>query len=112
MKEASIANLHRPPEQHGGADGDLNQSEDCYRHGRLVRKEIRHVIDGRRDQRRLANGHGPDHVVDEDGLELCRLELQQTVEDPDHTQCDLQCPAIHVQTCRNRMMRISANVHL
>jgi hypothetical protein len=45
-------------------------------------------------------------------LELCRLELQQTVEDPDHTQCDLQCPAIHVQTRRNRMMRISANVHL
>jgi hypothetical protein len=61
---------------------------------------------------RLAHRHRPDDVVDEDRLEQRRLELQQTVKDPDHTENDLQGAAIHVQTRCNRTVRISPNVHV
>ena len=63
----------------------------------LVRQQIRRVVDGRVDQARLASGHRPDDFRDERGLEDVRLELQEPVDDPDHTERALQCALAHVQ---------------
>jgi hypothetical protein len=97
--------LQRPSAEDADADGDLDQPEDGNPHGRLVVEEVRHVADRRTDERRLTGRHRPDHRRDELGLEQIRLKLEDPVEDPAHTQGDLQSPLIHVESCRDRRCR-------